>query len=393
MFSRLSSALVPRVASRISTASRSRVGKIVVGGATVVGVFNASEVYAAEAEAKACPVTIDPKMLGGGLAVTVIALGMGYFMLQSSDDKKNVAFVFIKPHANTEATKALVKAELAKRNITITGEGEIKGTVIDQKKYIDQHYYSIASKATLLDPKDLPVPADKFQAKFGLRWEDALAQGVVYNAMQACNKFGISADDLDKKWAAAKKAGKLVKFGGGFYCGEIDGIFIFNGFFMSMRSKFTGDAKIYYYTTEWSQNDLKWEDFRGSVLGPTDPADAPADSIRGQVALQWKELGLQAPCNVGDNGVHASASPFEALAECTNWLEKGLAGESFGKKMLSAGISEATIKKWSVDPQVKFAKDGKDGKFSLFDLVEDMDSEECLATLLKVSKFCPCNNA
>ena len=43
---------------------------------------------------------------------------------------------------------------------------------------------------------------------------------------------------LDKRWALAKKANKLVKFGGGFYCAELprDGkapIFVFNGFFMS----------------------------------------------------------------------------------------------------------------------------------------------------------------
>jgi hypothetical protein len=32
-------------------------------------------------------------------------------------------------------------------------------------------------------------------------------------------------------------------------------------------------------------------------------------------------LGLQYCPNVGDNGVHASASPFEALAERMNWLK------------------------------------------------------------------------
>jgi hypothetical protein len=28
-------------------------------------------------------------------------------------------------------------------------------------------------QATLLQPKDLPVPADKFKAKFGLDWNEA----------------------------------------------------------------------------------------------------------------------------------------------------------------------------------------------------------------------------
>ena len=42
-----------------------------------------------------------------------------------------------------------------------------------------------------------------------------------------------------------------------------------------------------------------------------------------QIAAQWAELGLAAPCDVGDNGMHGSASPFEALAERMNWLVSG----------------------------------------------------------------------
>ena len=71
-------------------------------------------------------------------------------------------------------------------SLSILSEGPIAGEVIDQKKLIDQHYYAIASKATILKPKELAVPADKFEAKFNVKWEAALAQGVVFNAMDAC---------------------------------------------------------------------------------------------------------------------------------------------------------------------------------------------------------------
>ena len=44
----------------------------------------------------------------------------------------------------------------------------------------------------------------------------------------------------------------MVKFGGGFYCGLIEGLYVFNGFFMSMRSKFTAPGlSIHYYVVEW----------------------------------------------------------------------------------------------------------------------------------------------
>ena len=251
---------------------------------------------------------------------------------------------------------------------------------------VPQHYYAIASKATILTPDKLNVPADKFKGQFGLEWADALATGDVVNAMDACAKFGCDADALDKAWAAAKKAKQLVKFGGGFYCGlvEMGGkkLYVFNGFFMSMRSKFTAPGtSIYYFSVEWDSDVLVWEDFRGKALGPTDPADAPLDSLRGMVNADWAALGLAAAPDVGDNGVHASASPFEALAERMNWLGAKAADDTFGAACLAAGLDEPTLAAWGVDPQVK-KPDGSTG--SLFDAVEDTDAEECLARLLSI---------
>jgi len=367
-----------RLPSSFSARSRSAFSKSVrltIGGVTLVGLSMSTEPVKCEGFFD------DKKNVILAASAVVVAGGLGYWLTREDDPDMNVAFVFIKPHAVTEDTKALVKSELQKQGINILSEGQILGTTIDEKKFIDQHYYSIASKATLLQPKELNVPPAKFQAQFGLSWESALQQGLVFNAMQACEKLNITPDQLDAKWGQAKKNKKLVKFGGGFYCGDIDGLYVFNGFFMSMRAKFTGDAKIYYYMVNWNRGDLKWEDFRGKVLGPTDPAEAPASSIRGQVAAQWKQLGLSAPCNVGDNAVHASASPFEALAELTNWLESGISSQPFGRRMLKEGISAETIKEWSVDPQVKLPG-GKKG--SLFDAVEDMDSTECLAKLVEI---------
>lgn len=263
---------------------------------------------------------------------------------------------------------------------------------------IDQHYYAIASKATILKPSELNIPADKFKAQFGEEWSTVLKRakgGVrcVMNAADCCEHFKLSADQLNAKWAKCKKDGKMVKFGGGFYCGFIDDLncYTFNGFFMTMRSNFTAPGRsIYYYAVEWDASKLKWEDFRGKVLGPTDPAEAPKDSLRGKIYADWKNLGLKAEPNVGDNGVHASASPFEALAELNNWCGMALKDVGFGRDMVAAGISEATIKDWSVDPQVKIEGDKKG---SLFDAVEDMDSAECLAKLKQLNtlnKSCCC---
>jgi len=258
----------------------------------------------------------------------------------------------------------------------------------DKKKLIDQHYYAIASKATILKPTELNVPDDKFSKQFGLSWKDALATGNVYNALDACEKLGCSADDMAKAWGVCKKDNKLVKLGGGFYCGlvEMPGqtpLYVFNGFFMSMRSGFTKPGlSIHWYTVEWDEKTLSWEDFRGKLLGPTDPKDAPADSLRGKVLADWKALGLKSEPNTGDNGVHASASPFEGMAERMNWLGQTCRKDAFCAALVKAGVKEATIKHWSVDPQVNLGG-GKKG--SMFDSVEDMDCSTSMEKLKKLN--------
>merc|ERR1719440_696503 len=215
--------------------------------------------------------------------------------------------------------------------------------------------------------------------------------------MDGCAKLDITPDELDTQWGICKKAKKLVKFGGGFYCGliEIEGkdpVYIFNGFFMSMRNKFTAPGlSIYYYVVEWEAASCSWEDFRGKVLGPTDPADAPADSLRGAILKQWKALGLKSEPNTGDNGVHASASPFEALAERMNWLGYRAERDSFGKLLLreppkGAGVTRKQLKEWCEDPQVTYGPVAITK--SLFDSLEDTDSDYCLALCQMIAGRC-----
>jgi len=320
-----------------------------------------------------------------GTAAVVGGVQYACNRMPTADPVNNTAFVFIKPHANTAQARAVVKQTLQSRGLTVLDEGLITGPEIEKKQLIDNHYYAIASKATLLSPDQLNVPEEKFKKKFGLEWSDALKKGVVFNAKQACEKHGLTPDQLNTEWAKAKKAEKLVKFGGGFYCGKIDTIpgkepmYVFNGFFMTMRQGFVDPkASIYYYVVEWKQNRLSWEDFRGAVLGPTDPATAPADSLRGMFMKNWASYGLSSCPNVGDNAVHASASPFEGLAERMNWLGLDPSKDSFGQLVLKQ-IGRKTLDEWKVDPQVTYGIVPM--KKSVFDSVEDTDSDYCLALL------------
>ena len=199
---------------------------------------------------------------GGGSAMpmSLIALaGVGYLYYDSNQKqtdldrrlkdlqvqvsgKTNSAFVFIKPHACKGLpgkVEGIVEETFKTHGIRITGNGEMTAEQIDKNMYIDTHYGAIASKAVKLQPKELNVP-DKgkkdFEKAFGETWDSAIQAGKVFNAKDAATKLGVTAEGLNDKWSKLSKDKDLIKFGGGFYCGKIDGIYVMNGFYMSMRA-------------------------------------------------------------------------------------------------------------------------------------------------------------
>jgi hypothetical protein len=114
-------------------------------------------------------------------------------------------------------------------------------------------------------------------------------------------------------------------------------------------------------------------------VGATDPTTAPKGSVRRSILDQYKALGLKSKPNTGDNGVHASASPFEALAERANWLGADIESDPFGKGLMAAGLSKKTIENWSGDAQVSVAGETSPGKtMSVFDTLEDLDADAVL---------------
>lgn len=151
-----------------------------------------------------------------------------------------------------------------------------------------------------------------------------------------------------------------------------------------MRSKYTTPgSRIRYYAVEFAPAVCPWARFRSQVLGATDPTMAAPSSIRGRMLAHWQELGLQVAPNTSDNGVHASASPFEGLTERMNWRGTALGADVFGKSLLAAGISESTIRAWSLDPLVP---DSTGNKTSLFDLLENLDAGPCLERCVQLAR-------
>ena len=204
--------------------------------------------------------------------------------------RKSAAFVFIKPHAVYPKAIELVKAKFAASGIAVTSEvrahscsryssmqraalkkrlhhlqGTLDWKTIDSKMLIDTHYGAIANRAVKQKPSELVVPEKAkvaFQQAFGLSWDSALSQvkgaaltgpmktyetdqktdgtmpavwlmdlyqGLVYNAVDGCTKLGVDGAGLDKKWSKLKRGADMIKFGGGFYAGKVDGIYVMVG--------------------------------------------------------------------------------------------------------------------------------------------------------------------
>ena len=85
--------------------------------------------------------------------------------------------------------------------------------------------------------------------------------------------------------------------------------------------------------------------------------------------------------NKGDNGIHASASPLEGLAEKVNWLDMEIGKDVFGKALLDSGIPENVLLEWSLDPRVKLPN-GDEG--SIFDYLEDLDVDETIEKMVQL---------
>jgi hypothetical protein len=300
----------------------------------------------------------------------------------------NAAFVFIKPHANNDKVKAVVQQKLEEAGIEIIREGSYTAQQIDENLYIDTHYGAIANRAVRQQPADLNVPEsaqNKFEQAFGLSWSAALEQGLVLNATAAAERLGTDGAGLELEWRKLTKDVDLIKFGGGFYCGKLHDdagdFYAINGFYLSMRSVYcTPPASITWFSVQWPSANLTWADFRGNVLGATDPTAAPEGSARRHILDNWQSLDLESCPDTGNNGVHASASPIEGLFERLNWLGQDPATDVYGQELIGAGIPVETIREWSSDPAVTW----EGAKASLFDLHEDLNAPECTQRALAV---------
>ena len=122
------------------------------------------------------------------------------------------ALVFVLPHAVfAGGVRDVIEAKFREQGIRILSEGDIDGRTIDEKRFIDHHFYPVASKATIFRPNELGVPKDKFQEAFGEDWDQVVLEGRVLNALELSKLAKVDAATMDQAWADAVTLGHTIK--------------------------------------------------------------------------------------------------------------------------------------------------------------------------------------
>jgi hypothetical protein len=94
---------------------------------------------------------------------------------------------------------------------------------------------------------------------------------------------------------------------------------------------------------QFDEKAVPWSMFRTNIIGATDPSAAEKGSLRRTILEDWKALGLAFEPSTADNSVHASAGPVEGMRERIIWLGSAVEEDAFGRQMLDAGVTSATI--------------------------------------------------
>ena len=294
---------------------------------------------------------------------------------------RNVALVFIKPHAATDATEAFVRGHLQSAGISIVDSGVKTAAEIEKQRLIDQHYGSLAQLAMDAKPSELAVSPEAlsdFESTYGLPWSEVVAGSSALTNPEAMKALKVDGSELERLW----RGGVQLKLAPGTYVSRLDrpgkdDMYTLNGFYPAMRQACVEDgASVRYMVCEWEQEKLTWKAFRQEVIGATNPADAAGGSCRAELLKRWQELGLAEEPSMKLNGVHASAGPLEGLKERCVWCGATLSTDEFAKRIMDeAGLSEGTLTSWLADnPPVTLGGDTD----KVFDLTEEMGCDEVL---------------
>lgn len=265
-------------------------------------------------------------------------------------------------------------------NLDVASANLLSAEYLRNYDIIAQHY-GVINRLSNDIRKNISESAKKtFNHLFDVDFDDA----EVYGSFEFLEEFpDFTPLTLDYFWQNVP----FEKLAGGTYVMKLDfngrNVFLINGFHPRQLAHFTEDGRSIVALT--LIGDLDWEKARNELIGATSPEKAQDGSLRRLFLDQQKELGLPA-ISSSWNGVHLSAGPVEGLVELMRYNSNFHIGDTkkpedfqFGEQLLST-FNEGQVYDILKNENIQYQGETT----NIFDLTEEMNSDDALEILKKV---------
>ena len=301
---------------------------------------------------------------------------------------KNKFLFFIKPELTIDkkgidhsAILELIFKKLEQFKLGIQKVSVVNAAYLNKHHIISMHYGVINRMSGNIGKYITSEGKKNFKEIYGIEFDEAN----VYGSLEILEKYPfLSPMALSMIWQNAS----FNKLAGGTYAAKLkfDGssLYLVNGFHPRQLEHFTTPGRSIVVMTV--SGDIDWTAARNELIGKTNPADASEGSIRKELLNNKESYGLE-EVSSSWNGVHLSAGPIEGLIELMrynsdfeNHICQVPSDYAYGQKLIDT-LGEEKLDKLLRNPVVTF--EGKTE--SVFDLTEEMNADECLNLLSKIT--------
>jgi hypothetical protein len=302
---------------------------------------------------------------------------------------KNEYLLFLKPEitmpsqtVQLEPIIDLILEQMDAFGFVIHDVRILGASYLDAFNLIDQHYGVIS----LVSNQGLSAMTEGAKTRFREIYGVEADESNVLGGMEFLRKYPFfNFHSLDCMWQNSEN----LKLASGTYVEKLridqETVYVLNAFHPKQLRHFTEPGRsIVLFNIS---GDRPWKEARESFAGATDPRKAVEGSLRRILLERKTEFGIP-EVSQSFNGIHLSAGPVEALIELhrfdsdhsTPEGESDFKDFSFGKDLIRTfgEIPEALLNNDRLDVEGR--------SITVFDLTENLDSDDALRLLMKCLK-------
>jgi hypothetical protein len=298
----------------------------------------------------------------------------------------NEYLFFIKPEITMpsdtirlEPILDLIFDKLDEFGFTIHDARILSASYLENYNLIDQHYGIIAEVSNQGKSVLTTGAKKRFREQFGVEADKVTVLG----GMEFLRKYPFfNYHSIDCLWQNFEN----FKLASGTYAEklrvDLETLYVLNGFHPKQLKHFTEQGRsIVLFRLS---GDLPWSTARASFAGATNPAKATEGSLRHTLLERKAEFGLP-EVSQSYNGIHLSAGPVEGLIELHRF-DTDLSRSDLHNAFQDFSFGRALVRVFGEIPQAVLDNvkvEVNDQLVSIFDLTEEVDSEDAVRLLEK----------